>query len=1152
MRFTRLRLTGFKSFVEPVELYIEPGLTGIVGPNGCGKSNLVEAISWVMGEASAKNMRGTDMDDVIFNGANGRPSRNMAEVSLVIDNFDHTAPANINANNELEISRRIEREAGSVYRINGREARARDVGLVFADAASGPRSSSIVRQGKIGNLINAKPRERRAILEEAAGIGGLYSRRHEAELRLRAAETNLTRLDDIMAQIETQLIALKRQARQAIRYHNLSRYIRRTEGLVFHLRWQETAQAAARAITLLEAAQVRVNDATLRAAAASSAQLQAAEAIPPLRRAEAEAAAGLHRLTVARDGLQAEGERIGQQISRVGNMLVQAGQDAEREASLLGDSLAALQRLTEERDGLLLALAENEGKGEVLQAGLARAQAALLASEAALDAANHRLADLLARRGSLEREVQQAAQRLDRLGEQLRMVVTEHQQIQQDMPAAPLAESMAISSVAARAALNDSRETVMGAEKAHQQAQQVAAGLLTAFQAVRSEADKLAAEEKALADLLNDHGQDLWPPLVDALIVEPGYEAALGAALGDDLDYPGNEAAPAHWALVGGKEPLPSLPDGVEPLSRFARGAPVLERRLSQIGVVSPGQADQLRTQLACGQRLVTRQGALWRWDGFTAAAGAPAASARRLQMRNRLTEISAQRRQIEGSATAARERYEDAQEQARNAHMHAEEHRRNARLAEEELTQALDRQAEAGREAISRTARLAALTEARARIESEVLETGAQHQAAQSALASLEPEAQPYAVAAELRSEVEINWATLSQARGELDGFAREVRARNERLQSVAQEASAWMARKQDAERQSGILSARAAQLADERDNLKSQPEEIRKRLEALTGSLSGAAAKRDQAADALALAERTLVDCDRNERSAQAALADAREALVRNEEVLNAATARAEDMAAQISGRLNCAPEETLAIAEMNEGEVLPSIDLAESDLGRYKRERENMGAVNLRAAEEAQELRDRLDGMASERADLEGAISRLRQAIGSLNREGRERLLKAFAVVNGHFSRLFTHLFGGGEARLELAESDDPLEAGLEILASPPGKRLQSMTLLSGGEQALTALSLIFAVFLTNPSPLCVLDEVDAPLDDANVERFCGLLEEMCRLTDTRFMVITHNSVTMSRMDRLFGVTMAEKGVSQLVSVDLERAERLRAIA
>ncbi len=1151
MLFTRLRITGFKSFVEPTELLIEPGLTGVVGPNGCGKSNLVEALGWVMGEGSAKKMRAKGMDDVIFAGTASRPSRNMAEVALQVDNSLRRAPAAFNDQDDLEISRRIEREAGSVYRINGRETRARDVSLLFADAASGPHSTALVRQGRIGALIDAKPADRRAILEEAAGIGGLHSRRHEAELRLRAAETNLTRLDDIMAQIEGQLAALKRQARQASRYRNLSGHIQRTEALLFYLRWQEVSETVARAADMLEAAETQVNTAAARNAAASNAQLRAGEAVPPLRKDEAEAAAALHRLTVARDGLAAEESRLAQQTERVAQALRQAEQDAAREARLLADSETAHARLVEEQATLNAAAEEQSGTDGELRQQLAVAESAVAQAEGTLDQANRRLAEIRATGESLKRELTQAEKRAQQLRQQVDRTSREQQEAETELAGIADVQVSIDAAEAAKSGLNAARANLTELEERYGLAQKDELAAREAFHEAREIAGRLQAEEKALAKLLYSDEEDLWPPLVDALQVAPGYETALGAALGDDLNYPTDQAAPAFWKLVSLQTPLPALPDGVTALGKFVSGAEELAARLSQVGIIEPALGPVLQPALLPGQRLVSLQGDLWRWDGFTAAAEAPTAAAKRLEMRNRHGELRDQFDAAAKTAARAEAGHKEAAAQVQQLQQAEMTARKSARAAEEALSRALDAQAKAERASAALSAKRDSLAGARERLAQELAEAEIEFAAAQQAAAELESEAVPQQAVDEARATLTERRSQLTQAQGALEGYERNARARAERLSAIGTEMQAWRTRQQDADRQSAVLRERIAELTEELAHLQAQPDALKSQIAALLDQIAQAEARRRVAADALQQAESALADCDREVRDAQEDLSNRREERARCHAAGQNAAERAEDLAAQIADRLNCAPGDTLALAEVKDPDSLPTLEKVEQDLARLRRERENMGAVNLRADEEAEELRAQLDGMIREREDLEAAIARLRQAIASLNREGRERLLEAFESVNVHFTRLFTHLFGGGHARLELVESDDPLEAGLEILASPPGKRLQSMSLLSGGEQALTAMALIFAVFLTNPSPICVLDEVDAPLDDANVERFCNLLQEMTRSTETRFLVITHNSITMSHMDRLFGVTMAEKGVSQLVSVDLERAEKLRAV-
>lgn len=1150
MKFNRLRLSGFKSFVDPTDLIIEPGLTGVVGPNGCGKSNLLEAMRWVMGENSFKNMRGSGMEDVIFAGTTGRPARNHAEVVLYIDNSDRSAPAAYNEFDMIEVSRKIERDQGSTYRINGREVRARDVQLLFADASTGAHSPALVRQGQIAQLISSKPINRRRILEEAAGITGLYTRRHEAELRLKAAETNLTRLDDVVAQVESQLASLKRQARQAVRYRNLSGQIRETEAILLHLRWEHAVATLKQSEEKLAETDQRVTELTREAAAATTIEAEAADRLPPLREKEAEEAARLHRLTVERENLDAEETRAKEQATRLTARLDQIGQDLARERHLIEDTQGAMARLDTEAGELRAA---EEGQAQAQQKAETRVEetrVTLEAAESELDRINQEIAALNAERTSLVRSVEQGRQRIEKLERQLAEIARERETLSdaEEKKAQIALQSAELDEAAAHVA--EAERLALEAEEARRKAQDDEKVSREPMQAAERAAGDLAAEAKTLADLLAVGESDLWPPVIDAITVEHGYETALGAALGDDLAVPEDQAAPIHWGTLAPFDSAPALPDGATPLSYFVKAPASLARRLSQIGiVVSVEEGRRLQTQLMPGQRLVTQTGALWRWDGYTAAADAPTASARRLEQRNRLADLEKELASARAIAAEARGAFDAAhvaaeeamqQEQARRAAL------REAQVAQNRIRDAL---AAAERAASAQLSRLAALAESGERLSGDKVEASRALEEAEIALQNLKPDEEPRAKAAELRDRVAALRLELSEARAEHEGLRREAEQRTRRLSAIAQERDAWQLRATNAERQIGTLEERKAEAETELKALEGVPAEIEEKRRALLTLISEAETARGQAADDLATAEKTLAEAVKHAKDVQHQLGDTREERARIDGLVTGGRERRAEAEERIREVLECEPEAALAQANLEEGSTLPDLEQIDSKLERLKRERESLGGVNLRAEEESRELTEQLETMTSEREDLVSAIAKLRQGIGSLNREGRERMLEAFEKVNANFSRLFTHLFGGGEAHLKLTESDDPLEAGLEIMARPPGKRLQVMSLLSGGEQALTAMSLIFAVFLTNPSPICVLDEVDAPLDDSNVERFCDLMDEMTRTTDTRFLIITHHALTMARMNRLYGVTMQERGVSTLVSVDLDLAETMR---
>jgi chromosome segregation protein len=1149
VHFTKLRLSGFKSFVDPTELIIEPGLTAIVGPNGCGKSNLVEALRWVMGETSAKQMRGGAMDDVIFNGTQSRSSRNLAEVVLSIDNDDRMAPAAINDADELEVSRKIERDSGSTYRINGREVRARDVQLLFADAATGAHSPALVSQGRVSAVIAAKPTDRRALLEEAAGITGLHSRRHEAELRLRGADNNLERLDDVMATLESQLQAMKRQARQANRYRRVAEQIRRAEAIQLHRRYQEASRSAAQLEQELAEAERLVGAAAARVAEAETMRLAAAEALPPLRQAEASAAAGLHRLVVAEDGLEADERRVVEEARGLEARILQLADDARREDAIRRDAEAALARLSEEREALSAAQAGEAAALAEVGAEIERQSRELIDRENALQELTDATAREAARRDGLASRHAEAEARAARLDHRRLAARVEHAELEATLGREAEVAGCRRALAEAEAAAEAASEALEAAEAARRDAEAALAEARDALQTEETALAELVAEESALSAVLEVDKSGLWSPLVDAVTVTPGYETALGAALGDDLNVPADEGAPVHWRTLDADPAAPALPAGVAALADAVKAPAALRRRLSQVGVVAAEDGPLLQLQLRQGQRLVSTEGALWRWDGFTVGAGAETQAAARLAQRNRLAELRGNRPAAVAKRDRARQRFEAERGTAGAADAALTRARETARETARRREEVRRAHGEAERRAADKLSRLAALDELQRNLAAEIAEAAAARDSLAAELAALEPLDGARRRLDGMRQEVARRRTRLIEARGGEAMLRREADARAERLRATGTETDSWRKRFEGAGAQLEVIATRRRDGEAALAAAQAKPAEIATRRELLQREIAGAREARNAAAEALAGQEAELEARQKALRTAEQESSDVRERRARLEAALEAARERVGDATRRIRESLDCLPAEALAAGGVEAGEELPSLGDTEERLERLLRERERMGPVNLRAEQEAEELSQQLAGMTAERADLVAAIQRLRQGIASLNREGRERLLAAFRQVDTHFQDLFVRLFGGGKAHLALTESDDPLEAGLEIMASPPGKRLQIMSLLSGGEQALTALSLLFAVFLTNPAPICVLDEVDAPLDDANVERFCNLVQEISRITGTRFLVITHHSYTMARVDRLYGVTMAERGVSQLVSVDLSRAERLR---
>ena len=1137
MRIRRIKLSGFKSFVDPAELLIEPGLTGIVGPNGCGKSNLLEAIRWVMGEGSPKSLRGSGMDDVIFAGTAQRPARDFAEVSMLLERAGEKGA------DEAEIVRRIERGAGSAYRIDGRDVRQKDVALLFADAATGAHSPALVSQGRIGAIIAARPADRRAMLEEAAGIAGLHVRRKDAEQKLRATETNLERLDTLLGDMEARASALRRQARAAERYRLLSADIRIAEGRLIWARWRDAADAAATAKREAEAANGVVATTGEQQQRAQGAAAQATRELAAARSAaqaarDVAASAG-HRLQTLRTELATIERRLGE-LKRLRETL---DSDRAREGALAEDAAAAITRLAQEADTKAARAREAAAARPALVARLAETEASLRDSEVALAQALAAEATEQAEARIATAALAAARQRLDRTEAEVARIARDlggvgdaaaHQAALANATEAGAQAESDRASAAHRIAHAEARR--IDAAQARDEAQSAAASARAALASLESEAAALTRSLSAR--------KDKAPGAIDAISAAPGYERALAAALGDDLEAPLGGTGPVRWS---GAEDAgdAALPSGCVSLADHVRAPPELARRLAQIGVV---ETDDGSILLGVGQRLVTMAGRLRRWDGFVAEDRA-AATAEAMIRRNRLAELA---RLIDparealraaetagASATAVLDEAQRDGQAARTDLAAAERRLRDAAMTEDRARVAVERVA----------ARAADLAERGAIAEADRVAAAADRVDAQTAVDALPDTAATGRAVVAQRAATDAGRATVGQQRADLATLDRGIAADRDRATGARAEAEGWRARAGDAARRIEEMAARAEAATEEETLLALAPAQIAARIDALDAETRAAAAAVTDTATAEARGEAVL-------REAEAVLAAAAEAVAAARETRAAAAARHEnqelrrvEMGRVAGERFQC-PAPLLPATAGFDIEEVSDVTHESQRFERLGADRERIGPVNLVAEQELADLDAERGTQGAQRDELVEAVARLRGSIGSLNREGRARLLAAFEAVDGHFRRLFTRLFAGGEAHLALIDSDDPLEAGLEIMAQPPGKKLSSLTLLSGGEQALTAVALIFALFLTNPAPICVLDEVDAPLDDANIERFCDLLDQMCRETDTRYLVVTHNAVSMARMHRLFGVTMVERGVSRLVSVDLGGAETLLA--
>lgn len=1149
MRFSRLRLNGFKSFVDPTDLTIADGLTGVVGPNGCGKSNLLEALRWVMGENRPTAMRGGGMEDVIFAGAATRPARNFAEVAIHIDNIERRAPSAFNEMDHIEIVRRITRDAGSAYKVNARDARARDIQMLFADASTGSHSPALVRQGQIHELINARPHSRRRVLEEAAGISGLYQRRHEAEIKLNGVEQNLARVEDVAEQLAGQLENLARQARQAARYREIGAGLRHAEGLMLYLRWREADRARASAEEALGEKSSVAASAERDAIRTGRERQERDDAMKPLREEDAAAAAALQRLLVERDAISDREARAKEAVAALEGRIEQLDRDIEREKTLNGDAGESVARLDEEASRLVEAGKGHDGALAGAAGVAGEAAAALEAGEAALAECTEEVARLAARHQSAQRQIDDSKKTLERSeAEAARANEAETRAADALERAEEALGESGKEAERAAAAATDAERKLKEADQARSEAQAQEAEARAARSEAEGEHGALRAERDALANLVAlDSGGD--GPVMDALRVEPGYEKALGAALADDLRAPiAGPDARSGWAELPAYPRPQSLPEGARALSEFVEAPGALARRLGQVGIVDAAEGVRLQPELPPGQRLVSVEGDLWRWDGYRAGAeDAPSASALRLQQINRLEELERSLKDAAGRAEAATREHEEHKDRVAELTRADSEAREARRAADGRLAEAGREQSRAEADRNISQGKLETARLAKTRHDEETAAARKLLQEAEAAAADLPDLAAARAGVERVKQSVEAARITMMTRRAEHDELKRAGEARESRVGEIAAEAATWKKRLDTAgARLAELIERKAASEAELADAIE-QPAQIAASRESLAESVAAAESRRRTAADALAEAETAQREAATAEREAARLASEAREGRAGAEARAEAARDAVEAAAGRIAEAYEVKPEALLEGLDADPAK-LPSAERVEADVVRFRRQRDALGAVNLRAEEDAKEVQEEHDQLAREKADLEAAVVKLRSGIASLNREGRERLLTAFEQVNGNFSSLFSHLFGGGEAELVLVESDDPLEAGLEIMCQPPGKKLSTLSLMSGGEKTLAALALIFAVFQANPAPICVLDEVDAPLDDANVARFCDLLDEMTRQTETRFLIITHHAVTMARMDRLFGVTMGEQGVSQLVSVDLQKAEAM----
>ncbi|MEZ5813449.1 MAG: chromosome segregation protein SMC [Alphaproteobacteria bacterium] len=1146
IQFNKLRINGFKSFVERTELEIGPGLNGVVGPNGCGKSNLVEALRWVMGENSAKRMRGGGMEDVIFNGTAKRSARNIADVSLLLDNSSRRAPAAYNSADEIEIVRRIERDRGSNYKINGKAVRARDVQMLFADTVTGANSPAMVSQGRITQIINSKPLERRLVLEESAGISGLFARRHEAEIRLKAADTNLVRIEDVLGSMEGRLNALKRQARQATRYRNVSTQIRQMEILIAYMEWQALQERMGATRKTFEEAESLVAERLSVVSALTKTQTTQAEDLPALRQKEAEIAASLQTQKLALQRIEDEGAHLERLMEEAKEQLEQARTDRAHEENSLKESTGLLEKLEVEHTQIVEEQKSEGGQLEEKDAAREALEAKVLSLEEQYNALMQGTAEAKARKNALEQRIESNMRRLESV--QARRSAAQEALLEAEKSGPEDIQGFEKDILGLEKDRDGHGASIETLQKDLDDISGVIDDAREALKKLESKKSEFDTEISVLEGFLNSENEGDFTPVLQDVSAAQGFEKALSRALGDSLMASLDEKASSTWLHSKNEYVLPDLPKGADELRPHVKAPAVLNLALSQIGVVdSAAQGNALWPELKPGQSLVSKDGTYWRWDGFCVKSEAPDRHAQQLEQQNKLKSLINKRPQIEKEVAGVQTAF-DRQIQKQAGLRESLQTAQNAlRESQNQLNEKRDAWA-ALREEQARTAgEVNRLNDVIALSTQDIEDFEAALKADRGELAAYENASED-----NKEEQLEALRGTLAEARSAhseairaYDLYVQQQNTRNARMQAIGDERVNLQNRAIRARERIKELDERIQTLADKLQTLDQRPDDFEESKAKLLDNISALEKQRDDAAEKLAQVENEVTETGRALKEAESVLGEAREARAHSQALMSSMQEQKGALKLSIQEKFDMPPEALREHSAIDMDRELGDLESLKGKKEKLIRERESIGAVNLRAEEEMSELEKEVGGLLHERNDLVQAIEELRSGIHKINTEARERLLAAFDHVNAHFQRLFVRLFGGGQAHLALIESDDPLNSGLEIFAQPPGKALQSLSLLSGGEQTMASIALIFAMFLTNPSPICVLDEIDAPLDDANVDRVCDLLEEIAERGETRFLIITHHRLTMARMHRLYGVTMAEKGVSQLVSVDLQQS-------
>ena len=1149
LNITKLRLNGFKSFVDPTEFEILPGLTGVVGPNGCGKSNLLDALRWVMGENRPTSMRGDGMDDVIFGGTSLRPARSYAEVNLQIENFDSDILPINTSESTIEIVRRINFESGSTYRVEGKEILAREVRLLFADYSSGSNSPSLVRQGQISNLINENPKSRKRILEEAAGISGLYHRRHESELKLNASENNLERINDILSKLEEQLKALKKQAKQAEDYRLLGEKIRKQESLLLFVRWENKHSEFNNSKHELDSILKKRTDHEKILRNLIEVKEQKENLLPKIREQQAADQIATNQLQSKKTNIDEKHKNALSRVNELNQRISELENDYIRENELILDAESVLKKSANEKNSILNNQSDLTNKIKSTKEDLDLSIIDFNKIEKEYEVEANNFAASLAKKNNLETNFEVNNKSLKQVEEKITKVKDDKSKVnlrkeEIDNELINIRNELELSEKAI-----DKKSSML--DKTEDEVQTLRADLLNFEEKLSEERSKLLAiksEIKTLEEFLSE--QEIFEDaIINQIEISKDFEIVFSVILNDDLNYPPQSSdRKSGWHYSENEKQSYSFPEGVKVLADLVKHPLELNKRLKNVGIVNSKDGYLLHSKLKNGQSLVSMDGDFWRWDGFsTTSADVNTSNTQKVKNLNRLQNLKVLQKEIEKKVFIQ------------------SDHKTNQEFV---TKQKIEERDNLKKEYISKEKRLNELKTNLSKLEAEFEINSAQIESLDNnylnlnedynkliknieEIKNLDNQEIDYQ---EEEKNINLKKKTLEDFRNKnldrrlvLEDLTSQFNFYKNRLVQLDKELEDWSIRKKrSVDRQDNILS-RKNELELFLETAQLEPEKIENDILNLNKKITEAEKKCSISTDALVNAEKKLRDALFKEKEAFKIAEDLKEKYVRAEVSIETTKDNLNELASLLEAETGHSPKD-FQDKYIDQLTNKLSIDIIEKNLDQLTRKRNFIGPVNLRAEEDEKEINAEYSELLNQKEDLEVAVKKLRNAISNLNKEGREKLLKAFDEVNKNFKTLFNNLFGGGQSNLLLVESDDPLEAGLEIMCQPPGKKLSNLALLSGGEQTLAAISLIFAVFMVKPSPICVLDEVDAPLDDANIVRFCNLLDNMNSRTDTRFIIITHNPITMSKMNRLYGVTMAEKGVSQLVSVDLDKAEKL----